>query len=690
MPRLRNPSAAQATATNRTTTSARRVLKEKTNTARAPVFSDYNLGELVRDAPKKRGRPKKTQSQEDEQDEYVMAGGLGPASEESVQPASDAPLTTDELGKSSDAPKPAARGNRRPARTVRRIVQSEAQSKVLDGLKQRMTATAKGQRAKAVVTSEADAVSSVAVPEKQKVGTSGSAQAERSEFSMSPSPPRAEKPSAVKRLSMAQPGSVMKVQMTPAVENSMLALKNFKRRPRQPSMLQMVQQRLGSARPSLANATTINADDDAVDDSSGLDLELDMDEDEDDFAPEAEGTPMHVSKKRRSTIGTSKSANTTQTGATKDSSGISKKRTSDQLDVSSGSLSALRAKRQKPVEEILHQADSDEGDNIIVKFSQQPGQQTSTRAAVVEADEIIVRSSSRRTETPQPAVASTDVEVINSPSSSSTPPTEPPSSRNLEAIQDIDDFVVPSTEREREADDGDENTQHVLADEGEASGLDEVMADPVSSPASGAARLVGDMLAEPTTQPSPAPCPAKTRPKKSKPMHTAALQSLLPKRRAPTRPRHRKSEYDFDVESESEDEGFIDTSHLADDEDELGGRPRRSKTKAASAKDSRPTRAQKTQTKRAAKAPAKKKPGPAKALRTYGRSNASDKENDGDDTFEEAEESTLPEISLSMQEASRSAELEAAKRKFADIDQWDIEFESMSGDAHRSSSPAWR
>lgn len=75
-----------------------------------------------------------------------------------------------------------------------------------------------------------------------------------------------------------RPPSAMKIGATPGHEASILALTNFKRRARQPSLLRMVQQ------------TTDMEDNDQI----GLD---DMDDfDFDDFMPEAESTPLNLRK----------------------------------------------------------------------------------------------------------------------------------------------------------------------------------------------------------------------------------------------------------------------------------------------------------------------------------------------------------------------------------------------------------
>lgn len=73
-----------------------------------------------------------------------------------------------------------------------------------------------------------------------------------------------------------RPPSAMKIGGTPAHETSILALTNFRRRARQPSLLRMVQQ-------------TTDVEDNDLDDSDALD-------DLDDFHPDDESTPLHVRK----------------------------------------------------------------------------------------------------------------------------------------------------------------------------------------------------------------------------------------------------------------------------------------------------------------------------------------------------------------------------------------------------------
>ncbi|KAK5119580.1 hypothetical protein LTR85_007409 [Meristemomyces frigidus] len=660
----------------------RQALREKTNISRgkAPVYEDDgNTENLVKTAKARKGRPKKSAHNEED---LVMAGGLGLGRTDSAEePRSEAPMTTDELAK-SDASPPTVKPNRRPPRMTRKPIHNEAQSKVLEGLKKRMEATARreaGRKDTLPAATESTTPSSDPLPTKpMAVQQSTSTAQERSEYSISPSPPPPGKLSSAKRSSLAQSG-------TPAVESSILALKNFKRRPRQPSMLQMVQQRTASARPSAVNLA-------ANEDPSVFDFEVGGDdadeEDEDDFAPDAEGTPLHVSRaKRRASASAKKKPTTTQIAPIASRpAALPKKRKSDEADTSFSALDALRAKRHK---------------------SDAPGPATDDEPLATFERSMSAgrrsRDSSVRQATPQQQITS-DVQVINS-SPSSTPPTEPSSDRARTAVDD--DYAVPSTEKEQDI--LQPSVEGPFDDHFEEDAPNGTMAEPASSSPSPddpfAAEEQAEILAEPVTQVTQqSPVRKRKEPKKkAKPLSTATLQSLLPKRRQPPKARHRKTEYDFTSDEEDEDV-TLDASHLEDDEDELGGRLRRQKkstpakgrkSTAAKAKN-RATKATQ-QARKSSAAPAARKPSAVaqsgkKPNRTYGRAAnaASDKENEGDD-FEPADDgdgTDLPEVSL--HEVTGSKELEVAKRKFAEVDEWDMEFESMSVEDHRSSSQQWR
>ena len=178
-------------------------------------------------------RPKKVQQSSDE---LAITSGPPDHDDETAQPSSQIATTTDELAKSDDVPPPTAKATRRPPRTARKIVHNDAQNKVLEGLKQRMEATARGQKGKqAVAPPVSDPVqpsSDTLIAPKAAPAKPTEMNTERSDFSLSPSPPPPGKLSSVRgpRSSIAQPGSVLRAQATPAIESSLLALRNFKRR----------------------------------------------------------------------------------------------------------------------------------------------------------------------------------------------------------------------------------------------------------------------------------------------------------------------------------------------------------------------------------------------------------------------------------------------------------------------------
>ncbi|KAF2774274.1 hypothetical protein EJ03DRAFT_370375 [Teratosphaeria nubilosa] len=598
-------------------------LKERTNIARgarkAPAYeNDGNTEGLVKE---RKGRSK-TVAKAQNEDELVMAGGLGVAS--------DAPPTTDELARSE--------GTLMTVKMPRRAVKRGAQSNTLD--------------------------------EAMQIGRS-------SGLPLEASPPSSRKLNSVgKRTFLAQPGSAIQSHGTPAVETSVLALRNFKRRPRQPSMLAMVQQRTGvvSARPSLA-PTAVN------DDLSVYDFALaDSDDDGDVFAPEAEGTPVQAGK----SVQKPTRKQTPRAAATeKDAFSRPRKRKSDEANLPASSMSSSDAKRPRP-----------SAARSLLNDEALPNHLTTRR------------SSSDRQTTPPPQVTS-DVQVANSSPShpSSTPPTER-SSTDKRPSDVIDDEIVavPSTKDQQQQD-------KVRAEDDSAyDAPDGTMAEPASSspvPQSPTrARQISSKSVEPATQADPltqiSPS-SKKRPtdKKSKPISTATLQSLLPKRRRAPKPRHRKSEYDFDAESDSG--SVLGTSHPEADEDELAGRQKRQVKQAATSTKSRKTAAAKTTKAKAGKAAQQRNRNSAteivtqttkKPTRTYGRqaiaTTVSDKENEMYESVDDENDTTELPTADTSHEGKTSAALQAAKDKFAEIDQWDMEFESLGDEDHRSSSQGWR
>ncbi|KAK5720451.1 hypothetical protein LTR17_015008 [Elasticomyces elasticus] len=679
MARLRSAPAAPAAEPK--AQSHRQALKEKTNTTRAKAAvedDEQGLGDmigLVKESTKRRGRPRKSAHADDE---VVMAGGLGVKE-------TDAPISTDELGRSDTIAPPTAKANRRPPRMTRKPIHNEAQSKVLDGLRKRMEETARKEGGKKGAVPALRRVSSGPAPSSDvlpsapvTVRNSAAVAQERSEYSISPSPPPPNKLASVqmKRSSLAQQTSSPKPRSTPAMDTSVL--KNFKRRARQPSMLAMVQQRTMSARPSLAHAKPVD-DDPSIYDFDGGDAE-----ESDDFAPDAEGTPLHGSKAKRKSVGSSVKKPAAKPAKAK-AAPTSKKRKSEVADVSSGSLETLRAKRRKP--EVAESTIN----NLDEPF-EAPEVVPATRRSSTE---------SARQATPVPQETS-DIQVINS-SQVSPPPVESASPEKRQVPVD-DDFVVPSTEEYREEDIPHEPDldlpEDPLYDVPDGTMAEPASSSPVPDVLSATQLRIRDELADPVTQVSPQPVKAKpVKASKVKPVSTATLQNLLPKRRQPLRPRHRKSEYDF----VSESEGEADDAHDDDDTEEAVGRGRRRQTKGTPAKGRRKTAAaaKTIKAKKVAQPPTRKStaaPSTSKPTKTYGRAAAavltSDKENeegfeeiDGD--VDDSAEILLPDRGTA-EATAKSDELEAAKRKFAEVDEWDMEFESVGAEEHRSSSQQWR
>ena len=474
----------------------------------------------------------------------------------------------------------------------------------------------------------------------------------------------------------------------------MLALKNFKRRPRQGSMLEMVRKRRSSVQASLISAQPQQDDGDDVEDTSVFDLGS-ASEGEDVFAPEAEGTPLQLSKTRKSTSARkslSAKKNVATTPATKTT-----KRKSNEMESPHSALDALRKKHRK---------------SEVIPAEEEPLPSTE------DAQQLVVHDTSDHEASPMPNPVTSDVQVINS-SPQSTPTTEPPSTRKIPGTQE-EDFAVPSTEEEQErlytlqqdAREEDQNDE----EEDDHDTLNATMAEPASSSPIGSPipeTQHTDIYADPLTQQSPPPPePAKTRSKTTKKptaMSTATLRALLPKRTQRPQPRPKRTEYDISSdEDEDDDATAFDTTHLDDDEDELAGRIRRHRQKAPApskgkkAAASKPKSKQSPSTRKPSAPPPPPPPPPqakskakakGKTTRTYGRATtASDKENAaGDEPLSEDEaDDHVGDTSLSMRDVAHSKELEEARRKFAEVDNWDLTFESMSNEDHRSSSQGWR
>ncbi|KAI1078457.1 hypothetical protein F5B20DRAFT_548212 [Whalleya microplaca] len=205
---------------------------------------------------------------------------------------------------------------------------------------------------------------------------------------------------------------------------------------------------------------------------------------------------------------------------------------------------------------------------------------------------------------------------------------------------------------------------------------------------------VSDMSSPPSltyspnyAEPSPPPKQA-AKPKRraaSKPetqVTTAALTGLLPRRRR----RHDRSD-PFGIEDESDAE--VDVSGLGADEDELSYadvRTRRRPVRPGSRAG--PSNQSKSRGRSGQRGKAKQTPVEASTpvvRRTYGRS--SDKENQGEVDSEEGDAPAGDEQSEENSQelvARLGSELKDAKRKFQEVDKWELKYEEMT----QSSSPS--
>ncbi|THW25010.1 hypothetical protein D6C98_09309 [Aureobasidium pullulans] len=528
-----------------------------------------------------------------------------PAQEEQAEAAA----TSDAITQPRTKQRPLTRG--RPPRTVKKPAPSQANKGALDALKARMEEDRRATKA-GVVPQPAPQSRSQQAEHAVRVATNNdgdAAMVPARPVPRSPSPARqtAVPGTAVKApASVARPQSALKMQSTPGAETSVLALQNFRRRPRQPSLLQMVQN------PELAGTP--------IDDTT--DFTLGSLGDEDDFAPHDESTPLQLAKGRP-------------------------------IEVD-----------QEPEE------DEDEEEQL----PEQDKAQTPEAALPEDDDEFYgatpQKSTRQSRKRKSDAIEESEIQIVRS-----SPSLPSPSRSIVEHEYETIPATAPDDEEEEAA--TTESQQRRL--------LSDTYADPLSS--SPPPEPISPNSPEQHRQ-TPAISPSAIRKsaraggqskKAPKPLTTATLRAMLPKRRA-----QRKDEFDFSSSSAHE------ANSSAFEEE---------KRKRAKAK--KPTTSKKT-------APAKvtKKPTTAAASkrtsRTYARSN---KENNpvhissgssslselNSDELEadETADTSLDTIKGGKSDDKLSEELRKARDKFAEVDDWEMEFESASLGGGEASSP-WR
>lgn len=458
-------------------------------------------------------------------------------------------------------------------------------------------------------------------------------------------------------------GAGVSMVNAPRIENSTLAKGNFRRRAREPSILGGAVDRQRSSSPALdldvdstglASAVATPAQP-----APGSALKFGTFRrrvrqpsilssaqkprgnafglpDDDDFAPEDESTPLNLSK-NRADIGTS-----SQPPA---SSSASRKR----------KISDIEVPRSSPAQS----SDTDiYGLETIPATASQRTRQESTPQRE-EASELVgeeegeeeVQVEPETLATPEPQSDTMAPPLSSSPMPSiETPPRDQP-------IRSLVPQPTIGTRRQPPRN----QPQQITATQD----------SPISSP-------------PPLTHSPNYKKPAATRKlkeqKRPDTFSTAQLQDLLPRRR---RRQHRN---EFDVPSSSDE---LDTSGLRDSDDELShlnvgtGRRTPGVPSLASLK------------KRPGAKPASEKTTPAKpsAKRTYAsrRAVSSDKENAAEGSDEEMEDSLAPIQDTGVEsEASQELEkrlgreLKLMKRKFEDVDKWELDFEEVTAS---SSSP---
>ncbi|KAF2138430.1 uncharacterized protein K452DRAFT_300974 [Aplosporella prunicola CBS 121167] len=489
---------------------------------------------------------------------------------------------------------------------------------------------------------------------------------------------------AVPRSAMKPPSSAVKAQGTPAVETSVLALSKFKRRPRQPSILRMVQQK--------------------------SDHEQDDDNEETlgdfDFAPDDESTPLKLNLKgaARRSLGTTPGARSeieppTSSSRKRKLRSAPEPEQEEQQEPEEQEEPQEQEEAEEP-EEPLEQEESEiqvpRSSPPIIERPPAPTRELEDTddehlySDVSDLPQQVVKDTQDRLEEKQQQVGDKTPEIY----SSTMAPPKSTSSLSDDYRQSHEAEELPDTRRRRQPARARNRTRtYDESPEEDSSASEEDETTPVQKK---------------SKKPTRASKKDNTKPQA---LSTATLQALLPRRR-PTAKRNQQPDT-FDIPSSDS----IEVRVLSSDEDELqhdpprrgrSGRSKAPSTTAGTKKGSKHAQAQAQ--KQAVEA--------SRPRKTYGR-RSSDKENaagggkggrgrghgraadeaeeaaeaqDDDDDDEEGEETETPlrrhHGGRQRAAGERSKELDAAARKFAEIDTWEMEFESV--DLGASASSPWR
>ena len=371
-----------------------------------------------------------------------------------------------------------------------------------------------------------------------------------------------------------QPGPGPKVQETPRLHSSsLLGGATFKKRPRQPSLLQMVQPR-----------------NDASDDLDDNDMY--------DFLPDDESTPLIKSLSQ--TIAQSKSSSSQQTSGSR-----KRKMKSPEIQVpASQSFDILSSPSAVPSQSDRQQSQSEEDD-----------QPEPTLPPL------------RSTQTPQPQIFS---DTLAPPQSSSPPPEPKPKDTRKKPAK------APSKAK----------AQHQKTQRKQFS-------------------LAPSPLSSTSTQISP------VRPAKLKPLTTANLQNLLPRRRAQPKP---KGNYDIPSSSDVE----LDNTALSEDEDELSihatSKMRRKKQSMSMVAQKQAAKGKETET--GGKGKRVSKTYTRKSINESGDENESGSGSDDEDT---GRNGTRGRSKTPALDGKAKAEMKRLADKFREVDEYTLDFEDVTG-----------
>ncbi|KAI4727067.1 hypothetical protein E4T49_05193 [Aureobasidium sp. EXF-10728] len=510
-------------------------------------------------------------------------------------------------------PRPTTLG-RRPPRTVKKPAPSQANHGVLDKLKARMEEDRRATKAGIVPQSapETQAHQAERAVREATNNDGDAALVPARAAPRSPSPVRqtAVPGTAVKApASVVRPQSAVKMQSTPGAESSVLALQNFRRRARQPSLLQMVQN------PELA-ATPIDDTTDFTLGSLG---------DEDDFAPHDEGTPLQISK------------------------GI-------------------------PIQ-VEAEPEEDEDEEVV---QEQEKAKTPEPALPNSDDEFYGATPVKRTQRQtrkrkSDAIEESEVQIARSS------PSLPSPSRSIAEREEHE--TIPATAPEDEDDDDEEPA---TTESQQRRLLSDTYADPLSSspppdPVSPSSPNQPRQI--PALSPSAVRKSARAggqQTKKLKPLTTATLRAMLPKRRA-----QRKDEFDFTSSSALEA-----SSSAFEDEKRKKSRTKKS-TVAKKAAPSKPKKTTAATNKRTSRTYARNNKENDSVVHISSGSSSLSELNSDEVEADETADTSIDTIKGSKSDEKLSDELRKAREKFAEVDDWEMEFESASIGAGGGSSP-WR